>query len=275
MEKWVAELSAKGLAPATVRNTYVALNKVFRYALRHNHVTRNPCTGTPLPRTVRKFESRFLTPYEVEALAAELDAYPPYGLLVRLAVYTGLRAAEIAGLQVRDLDLMRRRLTVRRTVQRVEGGWLVGAPKSDKSRRTVPLRGDLAAALAAYMALHPAPHDREAALWPGRVRGGGVRSKSALDYGRAFDHQSFYRYYFRPAAARVGLDGVRFHDLRHTYASIMAALGVDVFKVSRWMGHANVSTTTSIYTHLFEDDFADDMTRVDAYVGGRRMVRGA
>ncbi len=163
VERWIADLSAKGLAPATIRNTYVALNKVFRYALRHNHVSRNPCAGTPLPTAGQKFEPRFLTPDEVEAVAAQLDGFPPYGLLVRFAAYTGLRAAETAGLQVRDLDLMRRRVTVRRTMQRIKGGWLVGAPKSDKSRRTVPLRADLVAALADHMGQHPTPHEQRSA----------------------------------------------------------------------------------------------------------------
>jgi len=66
VERWVADLSASGLAPATVRNTFVALNKVFRYAVRHGCVTRNPCTGTELPRPTheQRFAPRFLTPYK-------------------------------------------------------------------------------------------------------------------------------------------------------------------------------------------------------------------
>ncbi|MGI9091527.1 MAG: tyrosine-type recombinase/integrase [Gemmatimonadaceae bacterium] len=66
---------------------------------------------------------------------------------------------------------------------------------------------------------------------------------------------------------------MRFHDLRHSYASIMAAAGVDIYKVSRWMGHANVSTTDSIYTHLFQADFDADMARLDAYVADAPEVK--
>ena len=248
-----------------MRGTFVALNKVFRYAQRHDLVAKNPCTGTELPRNDAQ-EMRCLTPAQVELLAAELDAYHPYGLLVRFAAYTGLRAGELAGLQVRDVNLLRKTVHVERTMQRVTGGWSVASPKLDRSTRTVPLRDALVADLAAYLGTHPRRTDPTAPLWPGRVRGGHGASKSALDFSRPFDHQSFYRYYFKPALQRAGLPAVRFHDLRHTYASIMAAAGVDIYKVSRWMGHASVSTTDAIYTHLFQADHDADMARLDAYV---------
>jgi integrase len=247
-----------------VRGTFVALNKLFRYAQRHDLVAKNPCTGTELPRSDVQ-EMHCLSPTQVEVLATELDAFPPYGLLVRFAAYTGLRAGELAGLQVRDVNLLQKFVRVERTLQRTKGGWSLASPKSDRSTRTVPLRDALVADLAAYLDTHPRRSEPNAPLWPGRVRGGHGESKSALEYQRPFDHQSFYRYYFKPALQRAGLPAIRFHDVRHSYASIMAAAGVDIYKVSRWMGHASVSTTDSIYTHLFHTDFDADMARLDAY----------
>lgn len=275
VEQWVAELRDKGLSPATVRNNYVALNKVFRYAVRHKLVAANPCTGTELPKATgdEVFVPKFLTPAEVEKLAAALDPHAPYGLLVRFAAYTGLRAGELAGLRVHDVNLLRRHIEVRRTVQRVKGGWATGAPKSAQSTRNVPLRAELVEALALYLDNHPARNNPDAPLWPGRVQGGHGPNKSAFTYARAFDHQSFYRYYFTPAAQALGLGDVRFHDLRHTYASIMAAAGVEIHKVSRWMGHANISTTDSIYTHLFNTEHTEDMSRVDEWVGRQEQTR--
>jgi integrase len=75
---------------------------------------------------------------------------------------------------------------------------------------------------------------------------------------------SLYRYYFKPALARLKLPAVRWHDLRHYYASACAAAGIQIRKVSRWMGHANINTTDSIYTHLFNGDHARDMDKLDA-----------
>lgn len=85
-----------------------------------------------------------------------------------------------------------------------------------------------------------------------------------LDYDRQFDVASLIRYYFKPALAEFGITGVRWHDLRHFYASVCAAAGIEIRKVSRWMGHANINTTDSIYTHLFNGSHDDDMDRLDA-----------
>ena len=188
--------------------------------------------------------------------------------MVRFAVGTGLRAGELAALQVQDINLMRREVLVRRTVQRVRGGWTVGEPKSARSTRNVPiLSGQLLAELVAYLGEHPARHLPAASLWPGRGVGSHV-----VNWDGDFDHQSFYRWYFKPALARVGLSGVRFHDLRHSYASILLASGVEVYKVSRWMGHANISTTDAIYAHLYPGDHQADAARLDAWLAGRRTV---
>ncbi|MEW2425019.1 tyrosine-type recombinase/integrase [Streptomyces nigra] len=291
VEHWVAGLSASGLKPATVRNTYVALNKACRYALRHGWIVSNPCAGVELPKFAADgsagFEPKFLTPAQVETLAAHLaEKQPLYGLLIRMAAYTGLRAGELAALRVRDVNLFRRHLEVRRTQHRKKGeGWVYTTPKSKRSSRNVPLRASLVQELNAYMATHPHRNNPDAALWPGQKAGGythgkrgtrggaqsGGESGTQLDYSRTFDIGNFYKHRFKPAlssvevvSAGIPMD-LRFHDLRHTYASIMAAAGVELRKVSRWMGHASINTTDSIYTHLFHTDYADDMARVDAF----------
>lgn len=264
VERWVAGLSASGLSPATVRNTFVALNKAMRYAVRHKHITANPCSGTELPRSTagEAFQPRFLTPEDVEKLASELDHLPPYGLMVRFAAYTGLRAGEMAGLRIRDINLLRHEVSVVRTLQRIRGEWCVGTPKSARSTRNVPLLlPDLVSALDDFLAEHPNRHDPDAGLWPGRRPG-----THGLDYSRHVDHSSWMRWYFKPALKRAGLGDVRFHDLRHTFASMMFAAGVDVYKVSRWMGHANISTTDSIYAHLYLTDHSNESARVQAFL---------
>jgi len=267
VERWVASLHASGLAPATVRNTFVALNKVCRYAVRHRLMGQNPCTGTELPRASHAdaFRPKFLTPGEVSALSTHLSAaHPdaPYGLIVRVAAYTGLRAGELAALRIKDVNTFKREIRVERNVQRIAGEWVVGTPKSARSTRTVPLlHDDLVAGLTAHIAAHPHRPDPEAALWPGRTPG-----THAVDYSRHFDHLSFYRWYFKPAARAVGLPSLHFHDLRHTYASLMFAAGVDVYKVSRWLGHGSMAVTDGVYAHLYQTDNAAERDRVAVYM---------
>lgn len=264
VEQWIASLVGKGLSAATVRNNFVALTKAMKYAARHGLIVRNPCEGAQLPADAAgsEFVAQILTPQQVSALASELDNAAPYGLMVRFAAYTGLRAGEIAGLRVRDVNLLRRHIEVRQTLQRVKGGWVIGKPKSKRSTRDVPiLRSDLLADLEAHVAAHPRRGEPDAPLWPGRVAG-----SHELDYARTFDHQSFYRWYYKPALRAAGLPNIRFHDLRHTAASVWLAAGREPYKVSRWLGHASLATTDTIYSHLYPSDYAEDVAALDAFV---------
>lgn len=101
------------------------------------------------------------------------------------------------------------------------------------------------------------------------MQGGYGVGKSGLDFDRPFDVASCYRYYFRPTAAGSGVPRTTWHSLRHTYASLMAAAGVDIFKVSRYMGHSNVAVTDGVYAHLFRDAADADMDKLDAFVAAQ------
>lgn len=271
VELWVQGLTTAGLAPASVRGTFVALTKAFAYAQRHDLVAKNPCSGTPLPANHKK-EMRFLGPDEVEALAGAMDSHEPYGLMVRFAAYTGVRTGELAGLQIGDLNLLRRTVHIDRQLQRVTGQGLVYAsPKTENAHRYVPLRRGLVDDLAAYLNHHPYRADPSAPVWPGREKGG----DRALDFDRLPDPASFYRYYMKPTAAQVGLGAVRAHDLRHTYAAIMAAANVPIERVSRFMGHHSITVTADVYGHLFHAGFDADMDRLDAYLAPRRYAKSS
>lgn len=112
------------------------------------------------------------------------------------------------------------------------------------------------------MLAHPNSGDPDALFWPGR------RAQShALDYSQPMNVGGALRYYLRPAAERGGLFAcIRFQDLRHTYASLMFAAGFKPYEVSRWMGHASVSTTDGIYVHLYPSDCSEDVARFEAFV---------
>lgn len=273
VEQWVQGLTEKGLKPATVRNTFVALTKVCKYAIRHGHLTSNPCTGTPLPKALDfadEFTGQVLTRDEVEAIAADLAC--PGDLLLRFIAYTGLRAGEVAGLHVADLDPLHGTVQVRRTVQRIAGrGWVATAPKTKRSARKVPiLSTDLHDDMRRYLAAHPRRHEPDAPLWPGRKPG-----THAVDYSRRLDPTNFLRWYFRPALKKHGVpEGFRLHDLRHTAASLWLAAGIEPFKVSRWLGHSNIAVTDSIYSHLYPSDYKSERAAFDA-VGGKDETSAA
>jgi integrase len=131
---WVADMSARGLAPATVRQAHRVLALVLTLAVRDGRIPRNPATGVPLPRAVRA-EPRFLTRDQVEQLA---HAAGEYGDVVRLLAYTGLRFGEMAALRVRRIDFLRKRLTVAESATEVGGVVQFGSPKTHQ-QRSVPI----------------------------------------------------------------------------------------------------------------------------------------
>ena len=92
-----------------------------------------------------------------------------------------------------------------------------------------------------------------------------------MDYARPIDCGGVRAYYLVPAAKRLGVaHHMRFHDLRHTYASLMLAAGFERFKVSRWIGHASVSTTDGIYGHMYPVDYDTQIARFEAFTSTSR-----
>lgn len=109
--------------------------------------------------------------------------------------------------------------------------------------------------------MNPNGGDPDALFWPGRANG-----SRRLDWARPIDVGGFRSYYLVPTARRLGVvPHLRMHDLRHTYASLMLAAGFKPYEVSRWMGHASVSTTDGIYGHLYPSDYADQIARFEAF----------
>jgi integrase len=141
----------------------------------------------------------------------------------------------VAGLNVADLDLgPDPTVTVRRTRKRTPAGWVTARPKSDRSARTVPIHyPDVTADLQQYLNTHPRRTDPTALLLFGRLPGG---NHITPDPDRPWDPGTFYKRTFIPATKATGLHGARFHDLRHTAASLWATSGIEMFLVSRWLG---------------------------------------
>jgi hypothetical protein len=122
---WVANMSARGLAPATVRQAHRVFALVLMLAVRDGRIPRNPATGVPLPRALRG-EPRFLTRDQVEQLAGAAGEYRD---VVRLLAYTGLRFGEMAALRVRRIDFLRKRLIVAESATEVGGVVEFGTPR--------------------------------------------------------------------------------------------------------------------------------------------------
>lgn len=275
VERWIAELAAtptartgEPLHPSTVKHAFIAANKVFRYAIRHRLITHNPATGTELPRVQHgaTFAPQFLSGADVEALVAALADWTPDDVFVLVGAFCGLRSGEMQALRVGDVDVLRNRIKVQRTLVRAKGGWREDSPKSANSTRVVPMNARVASALGNYLASHPNRSDPSALLWPGRHYAGGGEWRGGLDWDKRMDYESFYRRRFRAAAEAIGRPTLRFHDLRHTAASLWAASGMPLEMVAAALGHADTGITYKTYLHFFPDQWARYMAGMDAFL---------
>jgi integrase len=237
---------------------------VLKYAVRHDILTVNPADRVELggrSTVSEEFEGRALSPEEVVAIVGEVqNVYPVYALTVLFLAYTGLRAGELAGLNVGDLTLTTDEtgepagaVRVERTRRKVKGGWETGTPKSRNSRRTVPLDSWLAGALDVYLrTTHPRGSEPDAPLFPHRHHGRRQTADSKLDWNQPIEPNAFYKNVFIPAVARAGLPPTRLHDLRHTFATLQLRNGPPdhYMQVSVWLGHAEYATTLRTYAHV-------------------------
>jgi integrase len=250
---WVAELSAQGLAPATVQKAYQLLGKVMGAAVDAGMLAQSPCRRVPLPKAERE-EMRFLTPAEVATLAEAI--VPRYRALVLVGAYGGLRIGELAGLRRSRVDLLRGTVQVAEIVVEVRGVLHVGPPKTRASRRTVGLPRFVVEELAALLA---GPGDPEALVFTA-PQGGPLRLPA------------FRARVWRPAVVAAGLEGLRIHDLRHTAVALWIAAGAGPKAVSARAGHSSVSFTLDRYGHLDPEADAALRNRLDALYGGTRPV---
>ncbi len=245
-KQFVADLANKGLAPGTIDEARKILRMVLQEALRADAISRNPADGLRVPRGERQ-EMVFLTAEQVFALADEV-AHPPrpqrhpqlefpnYGLLVRFAAFTGLRAGEIGALRIGRMAPDGRWVEVAESAEEVHGELVYGPPKT-YARRRVEIPTALAVELQEHLATRPAAHDAFVFTAPD---------------GGALRHSNFYRRHYKPAVARSDLDPrTRFHDLRHTAAAMMIGQGAHLLVVKERLGHSSITVTADRYGHLY------------------------
>ncbi|NDJ91829.1 tyrosine-type recombinase/integrase [Mycolicibacter kumamotonensis] len=274
-----------GRRPRTVRAVWQMLDRVLEYAYEHNAISAVPTDVIDRAAAHHGvgddsgFEPHPLTAAQAAALAAKVgERYSVYGLLVLFMAYTGLRAAEVQGLEVRDITLTTRpdgscrgSVRVQRTKSRVRREWITGTPKSKASKRTVPLPPWLAERMADYLAdVHPFANMPEAPLWPTRTPGN-ASVKPRLIWSAPLDLGGLYAKIVRPALAAVGLPasrpayaaedgtavpaakGVRLHDLRHTAAVLWPTNGVHFMQVAKWLGHSSYVLTLTTYANYIPE----------------------
>lgn len=220
----------KDLAAKTRLNALKLASEILAFAKRQGWCRRNPCDLVLFPQVEPSADIRFLTEGELLALLGAVDVEaeplgPTDRALFLTAALSGLRQSELLALQWRDVDFDAGRIRVRRSYVR---GYL-GRPKSRYSSRSVPMVPQVAAALRHQLG-HSAHRGHEDLVF-GNPRTGRALSASAVNRR------------FKKALRAAQVREVRFHDLRHTFGTRLAANGVPIRTIQEWMGHEDIRTT--------------------------------
>ncbi len=258
IERFYADLLAMGNGPRTVRHIHSALHCALERAVRYDLITRNPAHGARLPK---------YSPPEMQVLDESQANHflmtargSPFLALYHLAIITGMRLGELYGLTWNDLHWHTGELHVRRQAVDVSGGgWEFAEPKTRFGTRIIKLGQGTLEVLQA----HKERQEQQKALMGSRWKDNNLIFPSSV--GTPLN-KSNMRKDFNRILEEAGLPHIRFHDLRHTAASLMMNHQVPILVASRRLGHSKPSVTLDIYSHLYQESQNDVATLLDELV---------
>jgi integrase len=232
-----------GLSPRTVQYVHVTLHKALKQAVNDGLVPRN-VTEAVKPPQLRREEIKPLTSQQAKMFLKAVRGDRLEALYV-LAITAGLRQGELLGLRWEDVDLERGTLQVRRTLSGSKNGNpIFGIPKTAKGKRSVKLTEKALEALKRHRELQLEEGQRLAGLWQEH----GLIFTTQV--GTPINRHNLVTRSFKPFLDRAGLPKIRFHDLRHTCATLMLCGGIHPKVVQELLGHASVTITLDTYSHV-------------------------
>lgn len=242
IQRLCTDATAAGLSSRTVQYIHAVLSRALKQAVRWGLIPRNVCDLTDPPR-VRRHEMKTLTPDQARAFLDHVRRDRLYALYL-LAITTGMRQGELLGLRWSDVDLAHGRLQVTHSLQSLGGkGMQLSEPKSDAGRRSIILTPVAISAL----------RDHRKAQLEERLRAGGRWRDHDLVFctanGTPISRHNLRRS-FLLHLAHAGLPTIRFHDLRHTAATLMLSQGTHPKVVQEMLGHSQISLTLDTYSHV-------------------------
>ena len=227
----IKDTQNQGLAEPTVRRIARLASTILATAVNDRILAANPTDGVRLPRETPR-EMRFLTAHELSQLVDSI--YPHYRTYVLAAGVLGARSGELRGLHPKNLNLLRSQVHITEQLEELDGKLRRKAPKTAAATRNVTIPRFLIADLEDQLA---------------------NRSSSEFVFttpqGTPIRASNFNRRIWKQGVAASGLDDLRFHDLRHTAASLAIGVGAHPKAIQERLGHSSITVTLDRYGHLF------------------------
>lgn len=240
IQDYYAKALSKGLSLRSVQYHHAILRKALQQAVKWKLIPYNPADGAESPRPQRK-EQNVLPAEKVNEFLERISGDPFYPLIYT-ALWTGMRRGELLGLRWRDVDLKGKSINVVQSLRWVAGECRFEDVKTEKSRRNIPIPDALVTFL------------KKLRKEQAEIK---LRQENYQDYGLVFCRPdgapwcpSTITHHFHDLAKNAGFPDLRFHDLRHTHATLLLKQGVHPKVVQERLGHASITTTMDIYSHV-------------------------
>jgi integrase len=232
----------EGYSTNYIRKMHQLLHQAFDQAVKWKKISYNPATQAD-PPSIKKEEMKIWSLNEIHKFLNECKNERNY-ITFLLAIYTGMRRGEILGLKWSDIDFDKKVIHVNRSLAYVPNkGYILTTLKTKNSKRQIPISDNVVKELL----IHKAKQEE----WKKRL-GKAYEDNDLVictEMGTMQDPRNILRV-MRRLCKSSGVTAIRFHDIRHTHASILISSGVDIVKVSSRLGHANPKITLEIYAHL-------------------------
>lgn len=232
-----------GLSSSSVRYIHAVLHRALKQAVKWDLIPRNSCEAVDPPRPVKK-EGKALTAEQARALLSAVRGERLEALYV-LALACGLREGELLGLRWEDVDTEDMTLRVCRQLQRMrDGSGLAFVPTKNKKGRIIDLDPSTVKALRTHRQRQLVEILKLGTLYQDRSLVFATRIGTPLEASNVVNRS------FKPLLKKAGLPNVRFHDLRHTCATLLLSKGIDAKVTQERLGHADIAMTMNTYSHV-------------------------
>lgn len=218
----------KPLKNETIKTIYKNFRTIMQYAYTNDIIPSNPCDKVKLQLAKQVETSKhYYTKEEYHKLLDLLQNEPlDKQVAIQLAIKTGMRRSELFGLKWQDVDLVNKVIVCNKTRQKIDNSMRIMATKNKSSNRVISIPASLVKLLKKY--------------------------KTDTEFVLNMDYDSITTW-FRRWCKKHDLPHIKFHDLRHTHATLLLSEGVDVKTIQKRLGHSNISTTLNTYAHVVEE----------------------
>ena len=258
IQAFEADLLRSGLSPSTVALDHNVVHRAFEQAVLWRLIVRNPCDGVEPPRPASP-EMRTWSPEQARRFVTGTIGHSLEALWL-LALTTGMRKGELLAIRWEDVDFERGTLAVRRTLTRGEDGFVFGEPKTKAGKRAIALPASCVKSLREHRRKQLAARMHLGPEW--------IDTDLVFERGNGeLLHPNVAVRQFQRLATSLGLPSIRFHDMRHTAATLMLGDGVHPKIVQERLGHSDISMTLNRYSHVTMDMQREAAERMGSILG--------